>query len=190
METLTDLRADFEQRSNRSISLPIAGAIVWLIVAVLGTVLPLNAAVFALVFATGGIFPLGLLVAKLRNEDLLTNPNPLAKLMGTCVLMVNLLWALHIPLLIKAPIFVPLSLGIGLGLHWMVYSWIIGHPLGYVHAILRTLGLVAVWFLFPSNVVTACAMVVVAAYCVTLFQMATRSVVGNSFKPTPLRGSG
>lgn len=112
----------------------------------------------------------------MRHEELLTNPNPLAKLMGICVLMVNLLWALHIPLLMKAPLFVPLSVGIALGLHWTVYPWIIRHPLGYVHAVVRTLALVAVWFLFPEHVVAACALVVVLVYCVTLLQMATRRI--------------
>ncbi|WP_376712343.1 DUF7010 family protein, partial [Acinetobacter baumannii] len=54
-------------------------------------------------------------IAKLRGERLLESTNPLAKLMGVCVMMVNLLWALHIPLLLQAPQFIPLSLGIALG---------------------------------------------------------------------------
>jgi hypothetical protein len=183
MNTLSELRADFEQRSNRSMSLPIAGAIVWAVVAAFGVVLPFKTALLALIFSTGAIFPLALLIARLRKEELLTNRNPLAKLMGTCVLMVNLLWAVHIPLLMRAPAFVPLSLGIAFGLHWMVYSWIISHPLGYVHAVLRTVGLVVAWFLFPQNVVTACAVVVVLAYCVTLYQMAIRRTDNRSTQP-------
>lgn len=42
--------------------------------------------------------------------------------------MVNLLWAVHIPLFIYVPEFVPLSLGISLGLHSIIYSWIVQHP--------------------------------------------------------------
>lgn len=174
MNTLSELRADFEQRGNRSMSLPIAGVIVWALVAAFGAAFPFKTSVFALVFSTGAIFPLALLIARLRHEELLSSRNPLAKLMGTCVLMVNLLWALHIPLLMRAPVFVPLSIGIALGLHWTVYSWIIQHPLGYVHAVLRTVGLVVAWLLFPRHVVTACAVVIVLAYCVTLYQMAVR----------------
>jgi len=155
-------------------SLPIAGMTVWCVVAVLGVVLPPKAAILALVFATGAIFPLALAIARWRGEQLLENANPLAKLMGICVLMVNLLWAVHIPLLMHAPQFVPLSLGIALGLHWMVYSWIIGHPLGYRHAILRTAGLAAVWFAFPAHPVTASAVVVVAAYAITIGEMRLR----------------
>ncbi|WP_285380457.1 DUF7010 family protein [Massilia varians] len=174
MQTLTQLRADFDERSKGSMSLPIAGMLVWCIVGVLGIFLPPKAAILALVFATGAIFPLGMGIARLRGEQLLENANPLARLMGVCVLMVNLLWAVHIPLLMRAPEFVPLSLGIGLGLHWMVYSWIIDHPLGYRHAILRTAGLVAVWFAFPAHPVTASAAVVVAAYAITIVEMRIR----------------
>lgn len=178
MHTLDALRADFDLRSKGSLSLPIAGMAVWSVAAVLGMLLPLKTAVLALVFATGAIFPVALAVARLRGEQLIDNVNPLAKLMGACVLMVNLLWAVHIPLLVYAPRFVPLSLGIGLGLHWIVYSWIIAHPLGYQHAIVRTLGLVAAWFLFPDHPVSACAVVVVVAYGMTLVQMRARLVSG------------
>lgn len=175
MQTLIDLRADFDNRSKYSLSMPIAGLIVWSAVAVLGAFLPLKTGVLALVFATGAIFPIAMMIARFRGEELANNSNPLAKLMGTCVVMVNLLWAVHVPLVIYAPEFVPLSLGVGLGLHWMVYSWIIGHPLGYQHAVLRTIGLLAVWFAFPAHLVTASAVVIVAIYVLSLFQMHSRS---------------
>jgi hypothetical protein len=177
MQTLNDLRTDFDTRSKQSLSMPIAGLIVWFVVAVLGSLLPLKTGVLALVFATGAIFPIAMVIARFRGERLIDNPNPLAKLMGTCVIMVNLLWAVHIPLVIYAPNFVPLSLGVGLGLHWMVYSWIVAHPLGYQHAVLRTIGLLAVWFAFPAHLITASAIVIVATYAITLFQMHSRSTV-------------
>lgn len=180
MQTLHDLRIDFDTRSKQSLSMPIGGLIVWSAVAVLGAFLPLKTGVLALVFATGAIFPIAMVIARIRGEQLIDNPNPLAKLMGTCVIMVNLLWAVHIPLVVYAPKFVPLSLGVGLGLHWMVYSWIIAHPLGYQHAALRTIGLLAVWFAFPANLITASALVIVSTYAMTLFQMHSRSTIAQA----------
>ena len=176
MDALAPLRADFEARVNRSLSLPLAGAAVWSVVAALGLALPEKSATLALVFATGAIFPLALPIARLRGEQILGNPNPLAKLMGVCVFMVNLLWALHVPLLLQAPQFVPLSLGLGLGLHWAVYAWIVGHRVGYVHVIVRTLALSAAWWLVPDHRVTACAVAVVLAYAVAIAMMATRPI--------------
>ena len=174
MHTLSQLRADFDERSKRSLSMPIAGLAVWAVVGVLGVLLPPRTAVLALAFGTGAIFPLALALARLRGEQLLDNSNPLAKLMGASVVMVNLLWAIHIPLLLSAPQLVPLSLGTALGLHWIVYSWIIAHPLGYRHAILRTVGLLAVWWFIPHHPVAASAAIVVAAYAMTIAEMLGR----------------
>jgi hypothetical protein len=169
-------REDFERRSNRSLSMPIAGAIIWSAVGLLGLFLSQRLAIYALLFGTGAIFPLAMAIAALRGEQLLSNTNALVKLMGACVFMVNLLWPLHLTLLFRAPTFVPLSLGIGLGLHWVVYSWITRHPVGYVHAVGRTLAIVAAWWLFPDNVVTACAGAVVLGYAYAIYAMATRSI--------------
>jgi hypothetical protein len=132
-----------------------------------------------LLFGTGAIFPLAMLIATIRGEQLLSNKNPLAQLLGACVFMVNLLWALHIPLVLRAPVFVPLSVGIGLGLHWVVYSWIVRHPVGYVHAAGRTVLLLVAWWMFQGYVVTACALAVVLAYVYAIYTMATRPIPYN-----------
>lgn len=175
--TLDEYRIDFEKNSNRSISMPMAGAIVWLLVALISTQVNERFALVILLFASGAIFPLALLIARFRAESVISSENPLAKLMGSCVLMVNLLWALHIPLFFYAPNFLPLSLGIGLGLHWVVYSWIIQHPLGLIHAILRTVLLLALWLLFPESRLFAIGLGVVAVYCLSIWQALTREVI-------------
>jgi Family of unknown function (DUF7010) len=183
MPELNETRADFERRSRRSLSMPMAGAVVWAAVGVMGLLLPQRMAIYVLLFGTGAIFPLALAIASLRGEQLLSNTNPFARLMGACIFMVNLLWALHIPLVLRAPVFVPLSVGIGLGLHWVVYSWITRHPVGYLHAAGRTMALLIAWWMFPGNVVTACAAAVVLAYGYAIFAMATRPI------PMPPRNS-
>jgi len=175
--TLDQYRKDFELESNRSVSMPIAGTIIWAIVALLSTQFDDKTAVYILLFATGGIFPIALLIAKFRNENLVSSNNPLAKLMGMCIIMVNLLWAVHIPLLLNAPEFVPLSLGIGLGLHWIVYSWIINHPVGLIHAVLRSILIVTAWYLFPNNEIIAISSVIVLTYLISIYQMLTRDII-------------
>lgn len=163
MLALAELRADFEHRARRSLSLPVAGAIVWSAAALLGSFFPPGAAMLALLFGTGAIFPVALLIARLRGEQLIENTNPLARLMD-------------IALALKAPAFVPLSVGIGLRLHWVVYSRITQHPVGYAHATLRTLGVLAAWWMFPQAVVSACAAAVVVAYALAIYQLATRRI--------------
>jgi hypothetical protein len=156
--------------------MPIAGMIAWSAIAVAGATLSFKAALLVMMATTGAIFPLALLIAKFRREDLVSRANPLSKLMGLCVLMVNLLWVVHLSLYFGAPQYVPLTLGIALGLHWIVYSWIINHPLGVVHAILRTCLLGILWVMFPDHRVLAVAIAIVCVYMVSLVQMATRRV--------------
>jgi hypothetical protein len=175
-ENLNDLRAAYERESNRSLSMPIAGAVIWLVIGVCGYVLPENRATVVMLFGTGLIFPFALLIAKLRHENMTDRLNPLSRLMGMSVLMVNLLWAVHLPLLIGAPRFFPLSLGIGLGIHWIVYSWIIQHPVGLVHAIVRTVLIVTAWSVFSTHRMIAVPLVIVMVYAASVVWMASREI--------------
>lgn len=90
--------------------------------------------------------------------------------------MVNLLWALHLSLLLRDFELFPLSLGIGLGLHWIISSWIKGHSVGLVHAVLRTTMVTALWWLIPDNRITAAAVGVVVAYLYSIVVMSRQPV--------------
>ena len=168
------LRADFDDYAGRSLALPVAGAVIWSLIGVAALFLPPAVAPLLLLFGTGAIFPLGLAVAHRLGERLLDNPSPLAALMGRCVLMVNLLWPLHLTMFAVAPTYMPLTMGIGLGLHWIVFAWIIGHPLGLIHATTRTALVTAVWWLAPTHRVSAVAAAVVLTYGYAIYALATR----------------
>ena len=171
---LAHLRADYDTQAGKSLALPLAGATVWAAAGIVSLFVSPRNATFVLILATGVIFPLGLLFARVLREKLLNNTNPLAKLMALCVLMVNLLWAVHLTLLYTAPDLIPLTLGIGLGLHWIVFSWIIQHPVGIIHAIARTLLATVAWWAFPDHRVGAVCTVVVLAYLYTVVTLRGR----------------
>ena len=171
---LAALRTDFDDHAGRSLALPVAGAIVWSAIGVAALVLPPTTASLLLLFGTGTIFPLGLAVAQLLGERLIDNPSPLAALMGRCVLMVNLLWAVHLTVFAVAPTYLPLTVGIGLGLHWIVFGWIIGDPVGLIHAMTRTALVAAAWWLIPTHRISAVAAAVVATYGYAIYALATR----------------
>jgi hypothetical protein len=154
--------------------MPIAGAIVWFTVAIVSTQLNEQMGILFLLFGSGAIFPIALLIARLRNEALVSAANPLAKLIGRSILMVNLLWAVHIPLFLYAPQFIPLSLGIGLGLHWIVYSWIVQHSIGTTHAVLRTLLVLGCWMIFPEHRLLTVGLAIVFAYGFSIWRMLIR----------------
>jgi len=177
MKNLEQLRAEFEQTSQRAVSFPIAGAIVWCVIGIVSLFLSTYQALLFMLFASGAIFPLALLVAKFRKEDVMSSENPLSKLLAFGVLLVNLLWAVHVPLMMKAPQFVPLSVGIGLGLHWIIYSWIVQHPVGIIHSISRTVLCFFAWFLLPSEqLLTGIAVIIVVCYMISINTMLTREV--------------
>lgn len=175
--TLDEYRRDFEVSANRAVSMPIAGALVWLVIALLSTQLDERTGVLVLLFGSGTMLPIGLIIARFRGEVIMSSDNPLAKLMGLCVLMVNLLWAVHIPLFLYEPTLVPLSLGISLGLHWIIFSWIVQHPLGIVHAVLRSILVMVAWFVFPDQRLFAIGLVIVLIYFLSIWQMLNRPVV-------------
>ncbi|MBX3309178.1 MAG: hypothetical protein KF739_01935 [Cryobacterium sp.] len=175
-EPLAQLRADFDAQAGRSVALPMAGAIVWAGVGIAALFVTPRISLFVLIIGTGAIFPLGLLLAAMLREKLFNTTNPLAKLMGMCVLMVNLLWAVHLTLLYVAPTLIPLTLGIGLGLHWIVFSWIIQHPTGTIHAIARTVLVTAAWWFFPEHQMSAVAAAVVVTYLYSILALRFRTL--------------
>lgn len=186
--TLDEMRQEFEQSANRSVAMPIAGAIVWFTIAMLSTQVNARMGSLMLLFSSGAIFPIALLIARWRNEALVTAVNPLARLLGLSVLMVNLLWAVHIPLFLIAPELAPLSLGIGLGLHWIVYSWIVQHPIGTIHAILRTLLVVGGWALFPDHRLLAVGLAIVFVYSFSIWRMLVRPLTFINAKDERVKG--
>lgn len=174
--TLDQLRADFERKANRSMSMPAAGCIVWTIAAIASLFVRPAIANLILIACVSMTFAVALLVARIRGENMSDNRNPLTRLMVQATLMVNLLWALLIPLSFVEPALLPLGVGIGFGLHWVVFSWIVGHPVGLIHALLRTALVTGAWLSFPDHQVGAVAIAVVVAYLLSLWQLRSRGI--------------
>lgn len=174
MTTLESQRQDFIRHSGRFLAFPLAGAIVWLAVGVVSFLVPPATRTYVVLFGTGAIFPLALAIARLTHQDIFQPGNPFAALMGLSVMMVNLLWALHLLLVVRLPDVVPLSIALALGIHWIVFGWIIQSPLGLAHAITRTLLCTAAFLMFPGHAVSAVAFAVVFCYAFTIVQLLTR----------------
>jgi hypothetical protein len=169
--TLEIERREFIARSKRYLAFPAAGACVWVLIGLTSLFVGKQTALWVLLFGSGAIFPLALVMARITGQEVFIKNNRFGRLVGQCVLMVNLLWAVNIPMVAVAPQLVPLSVAIGLGLHWIVVGWINGAGFGLVHAVLRTALCVTAYGLFPQQRVFAIAMAVVATYAFTLWQL-------------------
>jgi hypothetical protein len=88
-----------------------------------------------------------------------------------CRVMVFLLWALLLPIFFLAPTLFPLAMAIGFGLHWVVFPWTVAHPLGMVHASVRTFFALTAWFLFPKHRMAGVAFATAATYGLSIVQL-------------------
>ena len=164
-------RREFIARSKRYLAFPAAGACIWFLIGLSSLFVSKQTALWVLLFGSGAIFPLALAMARITGQEVFVKNNRFGRLVGQCVLMVNLLWAVNIPMVAVAPQLVPLSVAIGLGLHWIVVGWINDASFGLVHSILRTCLCIAAYFLFPDHRLFSIAMAVVVTYAVSLWQL-------------------
>ncbi len=121
--TLDAQRAEFKR--NPFLAMPIAGTIAWCIVGVGGAFLPVLQASWLLFIATGSIFGLGLLIARIIGEDLLgktRQSNAFDSLFFHTVSMAWLVFAIAIPFFRVEPTSLPLTVRILAGLMWVPFS--------------------------------------------------------------------
>ena len=176
VRTLEDQRAEFAR--GLGIAMPVAGTIAWTLIGIAGAFLPTILAAWALFIGTGSIFGLGLLIARFTGEDLLGKTrknNTFDRLFLLNVLAAWLVFAIAIPFFMIEPTSLPLSVGILAGLMWIPYSWIIQHWIGVAHGVVRTVLVLAAWYVFPERRFVAVPMVIVGVYLATIYVLATRA---------------
>lgn len=184
--TFEEMRADFIIRRKGSISLPMTGVIVYSTAAVLSLLTSGRYHNLILTLCFWSIMPVGFLIGRLRGEDMTTGENPLLRLSSMARIMALATWAIHIPIWIYAPELFPISVGIGFALHWVVFSWTLGHPVGLVHLAMRITFVLAAWHLCPSNRMGAVAAGIALAYAISLLQLTRidwQSRLGLGFDP-------
>lgn len=180
--SLDQQRVEFA--SNRFLAMPIAGTIAWCVIGLGGLFLPLNLQAWLLFGATGGIFALGLLVARFTGEDLLGRSRPgnaFDSLFMHTVMMAWLVFAIAIPFFRLEVTSLPLTVGILAGLMWLPFSWMIQHWIGTLHAVARTVLCLVAYYVFPDHRFTAISAVIVAVYAVTIVVLARRNRTAESF---------
>ena len=172
--SLEQQRLEFQR--SPLLAMPIAGTIAWTVVGIGGALLPVPAAAWVLFIATGSTFGLGVLIGKLTGENLLGGvANSFDRLFLPTIARASLAWAIAIPFFLVEPTSLPLSVGILSGMMWLPVSWIIDHWVGTFHAVVRTLGIVAAYFLWPESRFVTIPAVIVAVYLVSIIALVKRS---------------
>jgi hypothetical protein len=170
MESLEQQRLEFANR--KILATPLSGLIAWLFVGISGLIFPDRTTVWVLFIATGGIVYLALFISKLTGENFLdkTKPkNEFDQLFLFTVIQAVLIYAVAIPFFMKDYTSLPLTVGILTGTMWMPFTWVIKHWVGAFRAILRTVVVLSLWYIFPEDRFVAIPFAIVVVYLITLF---------------------
>ena len=123
-KTLEDLQKEIIFEAKKGFPILLAGAIVFLLYALMPLVFPMEAVHLIWLFGLSVIFPFGILISKILGVNLLSNNNPLGTLGG----IVAAPQAFYIPVFIivymKIPEYLPFTIGLLAGSHFLPYMWI------------------------------------------------------------------
>jgi len=110
--------------TRMGVGMPIAGMVYWIAVAVLVAQFPIKSAVYMAFFATGAVFPLGILFTRLFGGDLFTKSPALTGL-GLQLAAVQLFfWPVMTILASVAPNWTPYCMAVLFGSHFLPYGWL------------------------------------------------------------------
>lgn len=173
--TLEQQKEEFKQR--KLLATPIAGLIAWLIVAISGVFFPDGVTVWVLFIATGSIVYLAMGISKFTGEDFLDKSKPkntFDNLFFFTVTQAILVYSIAIPFFIENYLSLPLTIGILTGLMWVPLSWLIDHWVGIFHAVTRTISVLVLWYLFPSDRFVAIPIAIVIIYICSIIILNNR----------------
>lgn len=167
----TDLRAEClasYARLGGGWPVPLAGGLWWAGLAWLGTLV--EPAVWSVIaFAASGlIFPLAVLFAKLSGNPFMQERTSVTSVLIPAFVSMLLFWAIAIAAMWEANTLVPLVLAVGMSIHWPVIGWSYGRPWPFVaHAASRAVGSFLVWHLHPEDRFVLVPVTVAAIYLAT-----------------------
>lgn len=167
-QLLADRRASFV-RLKGGYTVPLAGAIYWAVLGILGYRLERDDWILIAFFGSGAIFPLALLFAKILRNDFMKDKTASGDVLLPAFISMLIFWPIAFAAYGSAPALVPLVLAIGMSHHWPVIGWSYGKTGLYsAHAIVRAIGATAIWALYPDERLTLLPLFVSAIYLVTV----------------------
>lgn len=183
MKMIQPVRSLEEQKDEfkraKLLATPIAGLIAWFIVGLGGIFVSVTAQLWVLFIATGSIVYLGMFISKFTGEHFLDKTKPKNTFNNLFFLTVGqavLVYSIAIPFFLVDYSSLPLTVGILSGLMWLPLSWIIDHWVGIFHAIVRTITVLILWYLFPGHRFIVIPFAIVAIYMFTIVILLNRKL--------------
>ena len=130
-EMLRRRRANYV-RLNGGFPIPLAGALYWLTLGIAGYALDLAIWSQLAFYASGAIFPLALLLAKLFKNNFMKDKGIVDSVLIPTFIGMLLFWPIMIAAVKTEPQLIPLILAIGMSIHWPVIGWSYGLSLIHI----------------------------------------------------------
>lgn len=148
--------------------IPLAGATYWAILTILSNQLDYASWANIAVWASGAIFPLALLFAKLFDCPFMKDKTAIGDALLPTFISMLLFWPMLFVAVGAAPETFPVMLAIGMSLHWPVIGWSYGRTLPFtLHTVARAIGTVYIYYAFPQAAPLLISIFVMAAYLIT-----------------------
>jgi hypothetical protein len=137
-------------------------------------------AVWSIFIGTGSIVYLGLFISKFTGENFMDKTKPKNEFDSLFLFTAGqaiLVYSIAIPFFMLDYSSLPMSVGILTGLMWLPFSWIIQHWVGIFHTLIRTVVVLALWYLLPEQRFVAIPFAIVGIYIVTLVILNSRNII-------------
>lgn len=145
-------RATLYTKLKGGYTFPLAGAIYWGALALLGQTASLKSwTMYAFIFS-GAIFPLALMLSRIAGVNFMGEKSAVGSVLMPAFTGMLLFWPMAILAMWNAPELAPPILAIGMSMHWPVIGWSYGRPVLFsAHAVVRAILVMVLWMQFPSH---------------------------------------
>ena len=98
--------------------------------------------------------------------------SPVSGVAWAAIIAINFLWPVHFVIISVVPAAAPLSLAIGMTLHWPSIGWSYASRVCYLHSAARIAVVTLLWYGFPDLRLTGLPLAVAALYLAAAAGMA------------------
>lgn len=169
VRSLDQQREEFSRR--RFLAMPLAGTIAWTVIGIGSLYLNAFQKTMLIYIATGCIAYLGMFLSRFTGENMLDKSRPknsFDSLFLLSAFAAILVYSIAIPFALVDHTSLPMTVGILTALMWIPFGWIIQHWIGVFHTVIRTVAIVAAWYLWPELRYVAIPAIIVLMYLITI----------------------
>lgn len=174
-ETLLRARRQYFVDAQGGTALPAAGAVYWIVLAIGGMTMEAKDWGLLAAMLSGAIFPVAVLLQWPLRSRFMKAKSPVSGAGWAAIIAINFLWPVHVVIISIVPEAAPLSLAIGMTLHWPVIGWMYASKVCYLHAVARLAVVTLLWYGFPELRLTGLPLAVAALYLLAAWGLALES---------------